>query len=99
MKYSQSVATKICSCHIVNPTLGGRRIYTRPNKKKIYPDGTIFCLRYSMNGKRKWQTLTADNLTAALIARAIKESALLTNVSTAASAPTKPINVDGAMAT
>jgi len=34
----------------------------------------VLCLRYA----RKWETLTVDNLTAALAARAIKETSLLT---------------------
>jgi hypothetical protein len=80
-------------------TVSGKRTCRRPNKKKIYPDGTVFCLRYSLNGKRKWETLIADHLTAALIARATKEAALLSNVPTADSAPTKRRNVDDAMAT
>lgn len=81
----------------IRDTVGGKRTYRKPNKKKIYPDGTIFCLRYTMNGKRKWETLTANNLNAALVARATKEAALLTGAHNAASDPTKRINVEAAM--
>jgi hypothetical protein len=83
----------------IRETVGGKRTYRKPNKKKIYPDGTIFCLRYNMNGKRKWETLSVNNLTAALTARAIKEAALLTEVPTAPSAPANQLNVDDATTT
>jgi hypothetical protein len=62
-------------------------------KKKVYPEGTVFCLRYA----RRWETLTADNLTAALGARAIKEAALLTVQDSAATAPAKRIGIDDAI--
>ena len=83
----------------IRETVGGKRTYRKPNKKKLYPNGTVFCLRYSINGKRRWETLDVTNLTAALAARATKEAALLSAVSTLASAPAKRINVDDAMAT
>jgi integrase/recombinase XerD len=82
----------------IRETVGGKRTYRKPNKKKLYPNGTVFCLRYSINGKRRWATLDVTNLTAALAARATKEAALLSAVSTVASAPAKRINVDDAMA-
>ena len=45
---------------------GKRRRYVKPNKKRIYPEGTVFCLRYAANGKRRWETLDVNNLNAAL---------------------------------
>jgi integrase/recombinase XerD len=83
----------------IRETVGGKRTYRKPNKKKIYPNGTVFCLRYSIDGKRRWETLDVTNLNAALAARATKEAALLSAVPSAASAPAKRINVDDAMAT
>jgi hypothetical protein len=50
----------------VRASVKGERRYIPVNKKKIYPEGTIFCLRYA----RQWETLTADNLSTALAARA-----------------------------
>jgi hypothetical protein len=40
----------------IRETVGGRRTYRKPNKKKIYADGTIFCLRSSVNGNHRWET-------------------------------------------
>jgi hypothetical protein len=37
----------------IRETVGGKRRFAKPNKKKIYPEGTIFCLRYTVNGKRR----------------------------------------------
>ena len=71
----------------------GKRRYIPVNKKRVYPEGTVFCLRYA----RKWETLTTDNLTAALAARAIKEAALLTVQDSAATAPAKRIGIDDAI--
>jgi hypothetical protein len=82
----------------IRQNVGGKRTYRKPNKKKLYPNSTVFCLRYSIDGKRRWETLDVTNLNAALAARATKEAALLSAVSTAASAPAKRINVDDAMA-
>lgn len=83
----------------IRDTVGGKRTYRKPNKKKLYPDGTVFCLRYSIDGKRRWETLNVTNLNAALAARATKEAALLTESPAATSAPVKRTNVDDAMAT
>jgi hypothetical protein len=30
----------------------GKRGFVKPNKKKLYPDGTVFCLRFAANRKR-----------------------------------------------
>ena len=83
----------------IRETVGGKRTYRKPNKKKFYRNGTVFCLRYSIDGKRRWETLDVTNLNAALAARATKEAALLSAVSTVASAPAKRISVDDAMGT
>ena len=56
----------------IRETVGGKRTYRKPNKKKLYPNGTVFCLRYSIDGKRRWETLDVTNLKAALAARATK---------------------------
>ena len=55
--------------------MGGKRTYRKPNKKKLYPENTVFCLRYSADARRRWETLDVANLNAALAARAIKEAA------------------------
>jgi hypothetical protein len=78
----------------VRVSSGAKRRYVPVNKKKIYPAGTVFCLRYA----RKWETVTAANLNAALAARAIKEAALLTEQpSAAAKAPVKRVGIDDAI--
>ena len=83
----------------IRKTANGKRRYVKPNKNKIYPDDTVFCLRYAVAGKRRWETLDVNNLNAALRARAIKEAALLSEAPTIASAPVKRINVEDAMST
>ena len=40
----------------IRETVGGKRTYRKPNKKKLYPNDTVFCLRFSINGKRRWET-------------------------------------------
>jgi len=83
----------------IRETVGGKRTYRKPNKKKLYPEGTVFCLRYSADGWRRWENLDVANLNAALAARATKEAALLSALPAVASAPAKRINVNDAMAT
>jgi hypothetical protein len=61
----------------IRETVGGKRRFVKPNKKKIYPVGTIFCLRYTAGGKRRWETLRVPRLNSALVARATEEAALL----------------------
>jgi hypothetical protein len=39
----------------IREAVGGTRTYRKPNKSKIYADGTMLCLRYNLNGKRKWR--------------------------------------------
>jgi integrase len=78
----------------VRVSSGAKRRYVPVNKKKIYPAGTVFCLRYA----RKWETLTANNLNAALAARALKEAALLTEQPyAAAKALAKRVAIDDAI--
>jgi len=72
---------------------GAKRRYVPVNRNKIYREGTVFCLRYA----RRWETLTADNLNAALAARATKEAALLTEESPTAEAAAKRIGIDDAI--
>lgn len=83
----------------IRETVGGKRTYRKPNKKKFYPNGTVFCLRYSIDGKRRWETLEVTNLNAALAARATKEAALLTEVPNTTSVRAKRINAGDAIAT
>ena len=73
----------------IRETANGKRRFGKPNKKKLYAEGTVFRLRYAADGKRRWETLGANNLNAALAARATKEVALLTEAPAAASAPAK----------
>ena len=77
----------------VRVSVNGNRRYIPINKKKVYPAGTVFCLRYG----RMWETLTTDNLTAALAARALKEASLLTEQPSAAKAPARRVGIDDAM--
>jgi hypothetical protein len=78
----------------VRVVVKGKRRYVPVNKKKLYPDGTVFCLRYS----RRWETLPTDDLSTALAARALKEAALLTEQPSAADAPAKRVGIDDAIA-
>jgi integrase/recombinase XerD len=78
----------------VRISVTGKRRYVPVNKKRIYPDGTVFCLRYA----RKWETLPTDDLNTALAARALKEAALLTEQPSAANAPAKRVGIDDAIA-
>jgi hypothetical protein len=83
----------------IRETVGGKRRFVKPNKKRIYPEGTVFCLRYTANGKRRWETLRVNTLTAALIGRASKEAALLSEAPKAASPSAKRIKLEDAIAT
>jgi hypothetical protein len=83
----------------IRETVGGKRRFLKVNKKKNYPEGTVFCLRFAAEGKRRWETLSVNSLTAALAARATKEATLLSEVPTTASAPAKRVSVDDATAT
>jgi integrase len=83
----------------IRETVGGKRRYVKPNKKRNYPESTVFCLRYTAEGKRRWKTLHVISLNAALAARATKEAALLSEAPTVTSPPAKRIKVDDAIAT
>ena len=79
----------------VRVSVKGKRHYAPVNKKRVYPEGTVFCLRYD----RKWKTLNVTKLTAALAARATEEAALLTEHASAAKAPAKKrVGIDDAIA-
>jgi hypothetical protein len=56
-------------------------------------------LRYTADGKRRWEALHVNTLNSALAAKATKEAALLSELPTAASLPVKRIKVDDAVAT
>ncbi len=81
----------------IRKTANGKRRYDKPNKNKLYPDGTVFCLRYAAAGKRRWETLDVNSLNAALAARAMKEAALLSEGPAVAPALPKRVKVDEAM--
>jgi hypothetical protein len=82
----------------IRQTVGGKRRFVKPSKKKIYPASTVFCLRYAVDGKRRWETLRVNTLTAALIERASKEAALLSEAPKVALPSAKRINVEDAIA-
>jgi len=82
----------------IRESANGKRHYVKPNKKKIYPEGTVFCLCYAVDGKRRWETLDVNSLNAALTERALKEAALLSEVPTVATTSSSRIRVDDAMA-
>jgi hypothetical protein len=82
----------------IRETSNGKRRFVKPNKKKIYPEGTVFCLRFAIDGKRRWETLHVQTLTAALAARATKEAALLSQVPQIALAQSQRIKVYDAIA-
>ena len=71
----------------------GKRRYEQADSRKTYPMGTIFCLRYEVNGKRKWETLTGSLVTLkyALARAKMRESDLLTGaINVAKNAPVVP---------
>ena len=76
-----------------------RQTKSKEELPKNYPEDTVYCLRYTAEGKRRWDTLCVNSLTSALAARATKEAALLSATPAVASAPAKRINVNDAMAT
>jgi hypothetical protein len=47
----------------------GSRSYEKASPRKDYPSGTIFCLRYTLGGMGKYETLTVPNYAQANIAR------------------------------
>jgi integrase len=72
----------------------GKRHYEQADHRTSYPDGTIFCLRYEVDGKRKWETLTGDLITYkyALCRAKLREADLLTGaINVAKNAPVVPV--------
>src|ERR1035438_360669 len=72
----------------------GKRQYEQADHRTSYPDGTIFCLRYEVDGKRKWETLTGDMITYkyALCRAKLRESDLLMGaINLARNAPVVPV--------
>jgi integrase/recombinase XerD len=75
-------------------TENGKRRYEQADHRTSYPDGTIFCLRYEVDGKRKWETLTGDLITYkyALCRAKLREADLLTGaINVAKNAPVVPV--------
>ena len=54
----------------------GTREYAKASPKANYPSGTIFCLRYTQFGKRKYETLSVSDYKQAVIAAAQKSIVL-----------------------
>jgi integrase/recombinase XerD len=72
----------------------GKRRYEQADHRTLYPDGTIFCLRYEVDGKRKWETLTGEMITYkyALCRAKLRESDLLMGaINVAKHAPVVPV--------
>jgi integrase len=72
----------------------GKRRYEQADHRTSYPDGTIFCLRYEVDGKRKWETLTGEMITYkyALCRAKLRESDLLMGaINLARNAPVVPV--------
>jgi integrase/recombinase XerD len=72
----------------------GKRACELADPKKSYPMGTIFCLRYEVNGKRKLETLKGNLITYkyALSIAKVRESQLLTGeINAAKTAPVVPV--------
>jgi integrase len=75
-------------------TENGKRRYEQADHRTSYPDGTIFCLRYEVNGNRKWETLIGDLITYkyALARAKLRESDLLMGaINVAKHAPVVPV--------
>src|SRR6516165_8552473 len=54
----------------------GSREYEKASPRANYPSGTIFCLRYTQGGKRKYETLSVPDYKQASIAAQQKSIAL-----------------------
>jgi len=74
---------------LIRETVNGKRRFAKPNKKRIYDRDTVYVLRYSMNGKRKWETLDVTGLNDAILARSAREHSLLKGEPAPSSAPAK----------
>jgi hypothetical protein len=66
----------------IRETVGGKRRYVKPNKKKFYPPDTTYALRYTdpSTGKRRRPEFHAPSLDSAMLRRAEKEMQLLRGV-------------------
>jgi hypothetical protein len=87
------VAILKVSVYIRTTESKGKRRYEQADPRKTYPMGAIFCLRYEVNGKRKWETLTGSMITLkyALASAKMRESDLLTGaINAAKNAPVVP---------
>jgi len=82
-----SVYTRTTDCK-------GKRRYEQADHRKLYPNGTIFWLRFEVDGKRRWETLTGEMITYkyALCRAKLRESDLLMGaVNVARNAPVVPV--------
>jgi len=77
---------------LIRETNNGKRRYVKFNKKKNYPEGTVYCLRF----KRQFETLHVLTPHAALAARASKEAALLSATPSAAPTPAQRLTFEAA---
>jgi integrase len=70
----------------------GKRRYAQADHRKLYPDGTIFVLRYEVAGKRRWETLKGGGVRYAMAIAKVRESELLTGaINKAKNAPVVPV--------
>jgi integrase/recombinase XerD len=72
----------------------GKRQCDLADPKKSYPAGTIFCLRYEANGRRKLETLKSTGVTfkyALAIARLRESELLMGAISKTKNAPVVPV--------
>src|ERR1017187_5319900 len=73
-------------------TENGKRRYAQADHRKLYPDGTIFVLRYEVAGKRRWETLKGGGVRYAMAIAKVRESELLTGaINKAKNAPVVPV--------
>src|ERR1039458_8343769 len=73
-------------------TENGKRRYEQAEHRKLYPDGTIFVLRYEVAGKRRWETLKGGGVRYAMAIAKVRESELLTGaINLARNAPVVPV--------
>ena len=68
----------------------GTREYEKASPKTNYPGGTIFCLRYTQDGRRKFETLSVPDYKQANIAAQKKSIALQIEAVTPAKKPVAP---------
>ncbi len=88
------MATSTVSVYTRTTDANGKRRYELADHRTSYPMGTIFCLRYEVGGRRKWETLTGSMITLkyALARAKMRESDLLTGaINDAKTAPVVPV--------